>query len=283
MKAAGFNKINGVMVPGFVTQEEVDKLKSFKLYPDDVWIVTYPKCGTTWTQQIVRLIINKGEQDDIKITTAVPWLEGGKLLSPDLNAEEMPRPRAFKTHFSYNMLLCGPAHATPCKYIYVIRNPKDAAASGYCHLKKVYQPDIEWDTFWKKFVGGEGLYGEFFDHLLSWLPHKDDKNVLFMKYEDMKTDLIKAVAQIASFIDIDLSSEEIAKIADLCSVEKMKKDNTANMSWIKEFCKEDGEPIFVRKGIVGDWKNFLTPEQSAQMDAIYTERLKGTGFELNFE
>ena len=172
MKAAGFNNVGGVIVPGFVTQEQVDSLKSIKLYPDDVWIVTFPKCGTTWTQQIVRLIHNKGVQDEVKVTTVVPWPEGGKLLSPDLNIEEMPRPRAFKTHFSYDLLPCGPAHTTPCKYIYVIRNPKDAAVSGYCHFKKVYQPDIEWDTFWENFVAGKGLYGKYFDHLLSWLPHK---------------------------------------------------------------------------------------------------------------
>ena len=282
MKDAGFSKVNGVTVPGFVTQEAVDKLKSFKLYPDDVWVVTYPKCGTTWTQQIVRLIINKGVQDNIKVTTAVPWLEAEKFI-PDLNVDKMARPRAFKTHFSYDLLPCGPAHATPCKYIYVTRNPKDSAVSGFHHLKKVYLPDIEWDAFWEKFISGDGLYGDYFDHLLSWLPHKDDENVLFMKYEDMKKDLNNAVSKIASFMGVSLPSDVIAKITDLCSAENMRKDDTANMSWMKEFCDEDGKSIFVRKGVVGDWKNLLSSEQSAQMDTIYAKKLEGTGFELDFE
>ncbi len=280
MKDAGFRKVNGVLVPGFVTEEIVEDLKNFKLYADDIWIVTFPKCGTTWTQQIVRLIINKGIQSDIKVTDAVPWLEGGNIFG---DLDEMPRPRAFKSHFSYDLLPCGPAHTTPCRYIYVIRNPKDAAVSGYCHLKKVYRPDIEWDMFFEQFFKGDGLYGDFFEHLLSWLPHKDDKNVFFVKYEDMKKDLAKAVSQMASFLDISLSGDEVIKIADLCSIEKMRKDDTANMSWIKEFCNEDGAPTFVRKGLVGDWKNYFSPEQSAKMDALYAEKLKGTGFELVFE
>ena len=91
---------NGLQVPKFVTQEEVDKLKDVELYPDDVWVVTYPKCGTTWTQQIVRLIRNKGIPDEKKINSVVPWLEA--VASPshrDANIDSVQRPRAFKSHF----------------------------------------------------------------------------------------------------------------------------------------------------------------------------------------
>ena len=70
-----YHVINGLQVPKLVTQEALDKLKTFKLYPEDVWIVTYPKSGTTWTQQIVRLIQNNGEKDGQLINAAIPWLE----------------------------------------------------------------------------------------------------------------------------------------------------------------------------------------------------------------
>lgn len=267
--------VNGLLVPSLVTQEHLEKLRNFQLYTDDVWIITYPKCGTTWTQQIVRLLRDKGEQDDVKISTAIPWLEG----YPELDVTELPQPRAFKSHYPYHLFPCGPPHATPFKYISVMRNPKDMAVSFYYQMRNVVDPNLSWEGFWKMLIERELPYGDYFDHILSWWPHRGDKNVLVLKYEDMKNDLPQAVSRIASLMDVTVSSAVISKVADLTRFDKMKDDNTANFSWRQR----EGATKFLRKGIIGDWMNHLTAEQSAQMDAICTQRLKDTGLVFEYE
>ena len=82
------------------SEKVLDDLKSLELYSDDVWIVTYPKCGTTWTQQIVKLIRSNGVNDGVKITISSPWLEA-KAKFPDFKIEEGPRPRSIKSHFPF--------------------------------------------------------------------------------------------------------------------------------------------------------------------------------------
>ena len=145
-----------------------------------------------------------------------------------------------------------------------------------------YFPDITWDSFWSKYIAGDLEFGNYIDHLVGWWPHRNDKNVLFLKYEDMKKDLESTVSTIASFMGINLSNDIITKIANLTSFERMKEDNTANYSW-REYYQKKGLPKFCRKGIIGDWKNFLSPEQSAEMDDICATRLEPLGLEFDYE
>lgn len=35
--------------------------KKFQALPDDIWICSYPRCGSTWVQNIVFLLLHQGE------------------------------------------------------------------------------------------------------------------------------------------------------------------------------------------------------------------------------
>ena len=276
------NVINGRRYPLTVTQEHLGKMKLMKLYPDDVWVTSYPKCGSTWTRWIVKLILNKGQPDDVEIHQACPHVEIADVSQPDFVAlfDNRPRPRVFKSHFPYDIFPCGLPHETPCKYIYMTRNPKDVAVSFYCQIKGGHVPDLTWGKYIGAMMRGEVASGDYFDHLLGWWEHRSEKNILFLTYEDRMKDLSGEIKKIADFIDADLSSHEMSKVVELAAFEKMKKDDRVNQSWRKNYVK-DGEPMFLRKGVVGDWKNFFTPEQSREMDVHCAENSKAPGWNLS--
>ena len=274
--------VNGVVVPFWVEQELVDKMKVMQHYPDDVWIVAYPKSGSVWTSQIVRLIHNRGVPDNTVLADAIPFAES-LFGSGNVPVDQVPRPRAIRSHFPYDQFPCGLPHSLPSKFIYVMRNPKDLAVSFYHFCRLGLIKDLEWDVTMQHFTSGNLPYGDNLDHILSWWAHRDSENILFLKYEDMKKDLPQAVSKIASFLEVDLSPDVVKKIADLTTFDRMKADSTANMSWMKEFNDEEGKPAFCRKGEVGDWKNYFSAEQSAEFDRKSREKLKDTNIEFDYE
>ena len=70
-------------MPPFFSHERLDELdRKLVLRSTDVIVNTYPKSGTTWLQQIVKLLHNGGIEDGRKIVEAVPWAEG---LSREFN------------------------------------------------------------------------------------------------------------------------------------------------------------------------------------------------------
>ena len=279
-------RINGLKVPPTFDAEWIEKIKDMKLRPDDVWIVTYPKCGTTWTQQIVRLILNRGKDDGLNLENAVPWVEGfceiPGIRTYRVDLDKMSYPRAFKSHFPYELMPCGLPSLTPGKYIHVVRNPRDVAVSYFHHYNAIpIYPTLEWDEYFEKFLKGDVDFGDYFDHVLSWWVHKDDKNMLFLSYEDMKKDLPSAVAKIAKFIGQDLSQDLVDEIAHRTTFANMKRDSSANYKWIYKHRKPSSTE-FMRKGEVGDWKNYFSPEQVVKLDEVCDKRTKDTGLNLEY-
>ena len=175
--------------------------------------------------------------------------------------------------------------ANPCKYIYVIRNPKDVCVSYYHHMRSIKHFELKlksFGEFYHLFMNGPLLCGSYIDHIKPWWQHRTDSNILFLTYEDMKRDLPSAVLSIAKFIGVtDLTDAEVALIASKTSFEAMRDDDKANYKWSEDRRKEDGTP-FMRKGEVGDWATHFTEEQSARLEEVYEKELGSLGLHFDY-
>ncbi|XP_019852760.1 PREDICTED: sulfotransferase 1C2A-like [Amphimedon queenslandica] len=274
--------VNGIPLNLGLDPDWIASIPDFPVSPGDLYVATYPKSGTTWVQQIMSLV-QKGGEKETHLLFDVPWLE---FMGKD-RALALSPPRTLKCHLPYHMMPGrDPANSTG-KYIYVARNPKDVAVSFYYHTKRLlpYEFTGDWDCFFECFMKGEVDFGSWFDHILDWWKHKDAENILFLKYEDLKKDLSGSVKTIAQFMGYSLDDATIEKITRQSTFDSMKDDPLATYDKVPDVQKvlaSDATP-FIRKGIIGDWKNHFSPEQSARFDAEYTKRMSGTDLEFDFE
>ena len=115
--------------------------------------------GTTWVQEIVWQIYHDGAINSKRIEDRIPFLEEAtnpNASQPDINS--LPSPRLIKTHLSYEAIPKGANKDTICKYIYIARNPKDAAVSNYKFLTSLGRDsglNGPWDFYAKLFIQGK--------------------------------------------------------------------------------------------------------------------------------
>ena len=46
------------IMPRKFVNESLERIKNMEIFEDDIWVFTFPKCGTTWTQEMVWMINN---------------------------------------------------------------------------------------------------------------------------------------------------------------------------------------------------------------------------------
>lgn len=266
---------------GFTTPEIVDSLEHMEIRNSDVYLVTYPKSGTIWSQQVLNLILNEGHRnglEEIDNMTRAPWIEYN-LYNIDFKSRQSPR--LFTSHLPY-YLMPKDLRFRRAKIIYVSRNPKDVLMSFY-HFYKLFTRlhiTLQWETFLDLFMSGRVIGGSWFDHLRGWYTHKEDYNILFMTYEEMKKDLKSAVMKICNFVDIKLDDQELDTVVEKSSFRTMKQDPLANYQFIQKDILNLEKGDFLRKGTVGDWKNRMTVAQSEKFDIVYKEKMKGLPFKF---
>lgn len=267
----------GVLMPKMVhTPESLKHYEDFSFRPDDILIVTYPKSGTTWLQEIIPLILSQGDMvvvDTVPNWDRVPWLEETRACA--LNLDQRPAPRVFSTHFHYGMMSPSFFMVKP-RVIYVMRNPRDVFTSSFHYHQMasfLVNPGTQTE-FLHKFVDGKVMFGSWFDHVKGWLHPGGLQHIMYISYEEMIQDLKAAVARLAEFLDTPLDSETMGKIANRCVFKNMKNNKMSNYSLVPSEFMDQNTSEFLRKGIVGDWKNHLTAAEGEYFDAVYRSKMQ---------
>jgi peroxiredoxin len=253
------------------------ELKHFKFVPrpDDIFIVTYPRSGTTWMQMILYQLTTDGNMDIPHIAQHCPWFE--RSTRSGCGFENLAGPRVFKSHLSYGAIPKGPG-----RYIYVVRNGQDVAISYFNLYRNYNQYEGTFDEFFQRFMRGKLHYGSWFDHVEGWRRHRHNLNILFLSYEELTRDLEGCIRRTGAFCQINVPEEKLPRIVERCSFEFMKQherkfDPALEMLW------ENGTQLdsFLRVGRVGQGARELSEEQRTRFEQVLGGYAELRGIEIN--
>jgi Sulfotransferase domain len=249
-------------------------LRRFAFVPrsDDIFIVTYPRSGTTWMQMILYQLTTDGSMDFPHIAEYCPWFERSQRSTRGF--ETCPSPRIFKSHLPYQKIPKGAG-----KYIYVARDGGDVAVS-YFHLYRMYQGyEGTFAEFFEQFLRGEVQFGSWFRHVRGWWEHRHDPNVLFLTYEELTRDLEGCIRKISDFCGLDTRADTLPGIVERSSFSFMKK-HEAQFDPAIEMLWEQGTRLnsFLRNGRVGDGAIHLSCEQLERLEEAFRNGFAKTEF-----
>jgi aryl sulfotransferase len=249
----------------------------------DVIVGTYPKCGTTWTQQIVSLLIFQSPEPRAVMATA-PWIDfraGQPAETALAMIEAQDHRRSLKTHLPLDAL---PFH-DEVRYIHVARDGLDAFMSWHNHTRgykrmhvldaagegdetigRAYpRPAADPREFFRDWMGQNPANEtdvsarSFFDTERTWWAARDKPNMLMVHYTDLKADLDGQMRRIADFLGIETPKSLWPQLVEAATFEAMRREGKSLMP-TADTAFEGGHEGFLFQGRNQRWRDVLTEE-----------------------
>ncbi|KAM7271266.1 hypothetical protein ACFE04_030480 [Oxalis oulophora] len=267
----------------------------FHAQDSDILLTTTPKSGTSWLKALTFSLVNRSrypEQTNHPLLSSnphdiVPFLEIRLFVDtkmPDFS--NLGFPRIVSTHLPFGSMPKS-VKETPCKIVYLCRNPKDTLVSLWHFSSKLRlegDRGLTIEEAFDRFCKGVSLYGPFWDHVLEYWKESLDKpeKVMFLKYEELKTEPVRVLKKLAGFLGCPFSVEEeengvVQSILKLCSFENL---SSVEVNVCGKLVTGEENKFFFRRGEVGDYVNYLTPKMIQRLDEITREKFSVYGLEL---
>lgn len=157
--------------------------------------------------------------------------------------------------------------------IYVARNPKDVAVSFFHHYRHIVGYEGTQEDFTEAFLNDQVIYAPFNQHVLDFWNIRNEPNILFLFYEDMKTDMAQMVKETMNFLGKSFSQQQIDKLCQHLSVDSMRANPACNNDTLVEKAKSlnengktSGDFMFIRKGEVGSCNEEFSSEMHQKFE-----------------
>ena len=276
-------EFEGVSGPPKVSSPAVfDRARRYQPRPEDVFVVTQMRCGTTWMQQLVYQIVTRGtgafdDRGHRHLYAISPWIDAVNSVSIERAPLVGARPtRIIKSHLPTR--LC--PYAAEARYIYVTRHPVSCLASIVDYNRSLLGPLMP---------PVESMANWFCSDRMYWLPwpvHVDGwwewaatrDNVLFVHFEEMKRDFASVRDRIERFLGCELTASERERVGERSSFKYMKEhEEFFEMAPPTMFSVEGGQ--FLASGRESRSED-VTPEIARQIRDYCRTSLAGRSYPL---
>jgi len=259
---AGAERVLGLHAPG----------RNLAVFPDDTFLVSYPKSGNTWARFLIANLIHPGEKIDFSnVNRIIP----GPEVTRNRALMRTPRPRIIKSHQYFD-----PRYP---RVIYIVRDPRDVVVSQYHFQRKrhVVADQFPLAEYVARFLTGKtSFYGSWGEHVASWLATRHGRpGFLLLRYEDMVEDTARELSKIASFLGVVATAETIAQAVERSSADRMR---TLEKSQAQLFTSTKNTRLdipFVRAAKAGGWREALPEELALQLETAWGNLIQWLGYE----
>lgn len=224
-------------------------------------VVGFPRSGTTWLSEMLSSYYN------------------------------LPRPSHYYLPLAFGSIIH--THASPsCKFrkvYYIVRDGRDVYVSWYFQVQQMLKnKGFQWMI--KKKHGNELQLAETVEEhktnlrrfivrhareKMNWQEHtrrwcnfiKNRRNVPMLRYEDLRIDGTRVLYEAIKVVDGKCDRKVLTDIMNQHAFDRMSRRDTSQHG------------TFLRKGAVGDWKNYFTRESALAFEDTMGEALYQLGYE----
>jgi hypothetical protein len=234
--------------------------RDLHIWPDDVFLVSFPKSGNTWSRFLIGNLAFPDERVDF---ASIHRLVPDPYVTLKRDFERMPRPRIIKSHECFD-----PRYP---RAMYIVRDPRDVVISQYHYHRKCnkIEDGYAMEKFVARFLAGDTCpHGSWGENVTTWLTSRhNDPRFLLLRYEDMVADPKRELTRVAAFLNIPADAERISQAVERSAADNMRKLEKAQSDKSSLTRDSRKDLSFVRAAKSGGWRSDLPHPLVAEIEA----------------